>query len=319
MAADRIMTIGVDIGGTKIASGVVAEDGSLVAEAQRRTPARDPQAIEVVVAECVAELADGHPVGAVGVAAAGFVSSDRSSVIFAPNLAWRDRPLRRALEGLIGRPVVVENDANAAAWAEYRFGAGRGHRDVVMLTLGTGVGGGIVVGGRLVRGTYGFAGEIGHVRAVPGGHPCGCGNAGCWEQYISGNALVREARRRAVADPAWAPGLLERAGGFPGGITGPLLTEVGQTGEPAVVGLLAEVGGLVGAFCASLVAVLDPGVLVIGGGVSTAGDLLLEPAREAFGRTLSARGHRPAVELRRAELGNEAGMVGAADLARTEG
>jgi glucokinase len=316
MTADAVTTIGVDIGGTKIATGVVAPDGTILARAQRATPARDPGAIEATVADCVNELRAQHEVAAVGVAAAGFVSTDRSTVLFAPNLAWRDRDLRQGVHALTGLEVVVENDANAAAWAEARFGAGRGHHDVVMVTLGTGVGGGIVVGGRMVRGARGFAAEIGHVRAVPDGRQCGCGNMGCWEQYISGNALVAEARRRAM-DADWSPALLEHAGGAPELVTGPLITELAAAGDKALVQLLAEIGDLVGVFCASIAAVLDPGVIVVGGGVSSAGELLMAPAREGFLRELSPRGHRPPIELRQAMLGNAAGIVGAADLART--
>lgn len=317
-AVASVTTIGVDIGGTKIATGVVDPDGTIVARAQRATPARDPGAIEQTVADCVNELTAGHDVAAIGVAAAGFVSTDRSTVLFAPNLAWRDRDLRRGVQALTGLDVVVENDANAAAWAETRFGAGRGHSDVVMVTLGTGVGGGIVVGGRMVRGHRGFAAEIGHVRAVPDGRLCGCGNRGCWEQYISGNALVAEARRRAT-DPGWSPALLELSGGSPDMVSGPVITELAQAGDEALIALLAEIGDLVGVFCASIAAVLDPGVVVVGGGVSGAGDLLMGPALEGFLRELSPRGHRPPIELRQAVLGNAAGIVGAADLARHQG
>ncbi|GAA4968213.1 ROK family glucokinase [Kineococcus glutinatus] len=315
-------TVGIDIGGTKIAAGVVDEQGVVVARTRRETPAKAPADIRAAVADAVAELATTHTVTAVGVAAAGFVDAARSTVVFAPNLAWRDEPLRAGLEAVLERPVVVENDANAAAWGEYRFGGAVGGDgapvdDVLLLTVGTGLGGGIIAGGHLQRGAHGAAAEVGHARAVPGGHPCGCGQRGCWEQYVSGSALVREAR--ALVRGAEAPGkpLLDAAGGEVDAIDGPLVTRLAVEGDPAAVQLLAELGRWLGECAASLVAVLDPAVVVVGGGVSAAGDLLLAPARESFAASLSGGGHRAPAPLRLAELGNDAGMIGAADLART--
>ncbi|MGF1661114.1 MAG: ROK family glucokinase [Kineosporiaceae bacterium] len=308
-------TIGIDIGGTKIAAGVVTAEGEIEHLTRRPSPADDPDALDDAIAECVAELREKSDVGAVGLAAAGYVSEDRSTMSYAPNLAWRDRPLAPPLRARTGLDVVVENDANAAAWAEYRFGAGRGCQDAVLVTLGTGVGGGIVVGGRLVRGGHGYAAELGHLRAVPRGLPCGCGQLGCWEQYISGNALVAEARRRAGGDPVRWRGVLGPVGGDEERIDGPLLTELAAAGEPVAVDLVHDLATMVGEFCSSVVAVLDPEVIVLGGGLGSV-ELLLEPARAAFTRTVSPRGHHPPVEIRVAEMGNTAGIVGAADLAR---
>jgi len=310
------LTIGVDIGGTKVAAGVVDTEGKIIARARRDTPSTDPQATQDTIAEVVNELTREHGVEAVGLGAAGFVDADRSMVLFAPNLAWRDEPLRDDVQRRVNLPVVVENDANAAAWAEARFGAGRGQRTVVCVTVGTGIGGGLVLDGRLFRGGFGIAGEVGHLRVVPDGIRCGCGNKGCWEQYASGNALVREARDLAASQSPLAQHLLELAGGDPQLITGPLVTKAAKTGDPTAAELLEEVGRWLGAGMASLAAVLDPGCFVVGGGVSEAGDLLLAPARDAFRHMLSGRGYRPEPEIRQAELGNDAGLVGAADLAR---
>jgi glucokinase len=310
-------TIGLDIGGTKIAAGLVSEDGELLAKVRRETPATDPEEIEEAAADAVAELVAAHEVEAVGVAAAGFVDASRSTIVFAPNLAWRDEPMRADLEARTGLPVVVENDANAAAWGEFRHGAGREVEDMVLVTVGTGLGGGVVIGGRLLRGAAGFAAELGHVRVVPDGHRCGCGNRGCWEQYASGRALVREARELARSDTPMAARLLELAGGDAAAIEGPHVTRAAEEGDPAAVELLADLGRWLGEGIASIVAVLDPSMVVVGGGVSEAGDLLLEPARAAFRRQLTARGHRPEPEIRLATLGNDAGMIGAADLARS--
>ncbi|WP_345711105.1 ROK family glucokinase [Kineococcus glutinatus] len=316
--------VGVDIGGTKVAAGVVDGEGRVLSQVRRETPTKSPQAVEDVIAEVVEELAARHEVVSVGIGAAGFVDADRSSVLFAPHLAWRHEPLRDAVERRVrarlgrrvGRRTLVENDANAAAWGEYRFGAGRGESRMVCVTMGTGIGGAIVNSGRVQRGRHGLAGEFGHMVIVPGGHRCECGNRGCWEQYASGNALVREARELARADSPVAQGLLERAGGDPGAITGPLVTAAAQDGDAAAVELFEEVGRWLGIGIANLAAALDPGTVVVGGGVSDAGDLLLGPAWEAYRRTLTGRGFRPELRLVRAELGPAAGLVGAADLSR---
>lgn len=310
--------IGVDIGGTKIAAGVVDENGIILAQARRSTAAGHAEEIDRAVAELYAELSAVQEVGAIGVAAAGFVSSDRATALFGANIAWRDYPLRDRLAALVPDDVriVVENDANAAGWAEFQFGAGRDVEDMLLLTVGTGLGGALVVGGRLVRGAWGVAAEVGHVRVVPGGHPCGCGLLGCWEQYASGSALVRIARAAALEQPERAERLLEMAGGDAGRVTGPSVTVAASEGDPLSLELLAELGRWIGEGSASVAALLDPALVVIGGGVASAGALLLEPARAAFRAQLSGAGFRPEARFELASMGNDAGIVGAADLAR---
>jgi glucokinase len=310
------LTVGVDVGGTKIAGAVVDERGRILATARRESPATDTDAIGRSVADLVAELRSAHDITAVGVGAAGFVDSSRSVVMFAPNLAWRDEPLRTDLEKRIGVPVVIENDANAAAWGEFTFGAGEDATDSLLITVGTGVGGGIVLNGELHRGAFGVAAEIGHLRVVPDGRLCGCGNHGCWEQYASGTALVRDTREQAARGSLIARSLLDRAGGDVRAITGPLITEAAREGDPFAVEQLAALGKWLGEGIATLTAVLDPAVVVIGGGVSEAGDLLLDPVRSHFKANLTGRNYRPELEIRAAVLGNRAGMIGAADLAR---
>ncbi|MGH3256771.1 MAG: ROK family protein, partial [Streptosporangiaceae bacterium] len=196
-----------------------------------------------------------------------------------------------------------------------RYGAARGYRDVVLVAVGTGIGAAIIIGGELYRGRWGIAGEPGHVRVVPDGRLCGCGNRGCWEQYASGNALVAEAREFARRTPEGAMRLLQLGGGTPEGISGPEITQAATEGDPAALRCFQTVGGWLGQGLADLAAVLDPACFVIGGGVSEAGDLLLDPARAAFDRALTGRGHRPLAEIRAAQLGEDAGIVGAADLA----
>ncbi len=310
--------VGVDIGGTKIAAGVVDGDGVIVAQARRDTSPHDADGIDRAIAEVVAEFATSYEFDAVGLAAAGFVSADRERVIFGPNIsAWRDYPLAAKVAALIERDVtvVVENDANAAGWAEFTFGAARDVQEMVMLTLGTGLGAAIVVGGELVRGASGFAAELGHVRVVPGGHLCGCGHRGCWEQYASGSALVREARREALENPERAWAILERADGVAAAITGPDVTAAAQAGDALAISLLGELGRWVGEGCASLAAVNDPELFVVGGGVIAAGDLVLGAARDAFVAALPAADYRPIAPIVAADMGNDAGIVGAAALA----
>ena len=310
------LAIGVDVGGTKVAAGVVDEQGRILAKLKRSTPAASPPLTEQAIADVVTELLDGHEVSAIGLGAAGFVDSARATMLFAPNLAWRDEPLKQRVEERLGRAVVVENDANASAWAEARFGAARGYRDVMLVAVGTGIGAAIIIGGELYRGRWGIAGEPGHVRVVPDGRLCGCGNRGCWEQYASGNALVAEAREFARRTPKGAMRLLQLGGGLPEGISGPEITQAATEGDPAALRCFQTVGGWLGQGLADLAAILDPACFVIGGGVSEAGELLLEPARTAFERALTGRGHRPFAEITVAQLGENAGIVGAADLAR---
>jgi glucokinase len=312
------LAIGVDIGGTKVAAGLVDSAGRVVQRARRETPHRSTsaQVVEDTIADVVDELRGHREAVAVGIGAAGFVDAERSSVLFAPHLSWRHEPLRDALRRRFGLEVVVENDANAALWAEHRFGAGRDEDDVVMVNLGTGIGGGLLLGGDLFRGGFGIAGEFGHMQVQPGGRRCECGNRGCWEQYASGNALVREARELCAAGSPVAHGLLERVGGDVSRITGPTVTEAATDGDAAAVELFEEIGRWLGVGLANLAAAFDPALFVIGGGVCEADELLLGPAREAFRRQLTGRGFRPEARVVRAELGNEAGLVGAADLAR---
>lgn len=308
-------TVGVDVGGTKIAAGIVDEHGHLVARDRTESPATRPAEIVRTIGKLVGSLAGSYEVEAVGVCAAGFVDKQRATVVFAPNLAWRDEPLKERLEEELNLPVVVENDANAAAWGEFTFGAGEDVEDLLLLTIGTGVGGGVVIDGELVRGGFGFGGEVGHIQMVPGGVLCGCGNLGCLESYGSGNALVRMTQEQAAQNPA-AAALLERAGGDLSRITGPLITEAARAGDEFAVARLAELGDWIGQGVATLTAVLDPNVVVIGGGVSEAGPLLLDPIRTSFENHVTVRGHRPMLEVRQARLGNAGGMVGVADLAR---
>ena len=310
------LTIGIDVGGTKAAAGVVDGDGRIIEKLRRCTPAASPSETEQVIADVVIELASRHDVAAVGIGAAGFIDETRSIVLFAPNLAWRDEPLRKSVQEQAGLPVFVENDANASLWAESRFGAARGYQHVFLIAVGTGIGASIMIGGDLYRGRFGIAGEPGHYRVVPDGRLCGCGNRGCWEQYASGSALVAEARDFARRSPEGAKRLLQLGGGTPEGISGSQVTQAAQEGDPAALRCFQIVGSWLGQGMADLAAIMDPGCFIIGGGVSEAGSLLVDPARWAYERALPGRGYRDFADVRLAELGADAGVVGAADLAR---
>ncbi|AWB91970.1 ROK family glucokinase [Aeromicrobium chenweiae] len=312
------LAIGVDIGGTKIAAGLVSDSGTILESVAEPTP-DDATKIPAIVADLVERLSgDERPVG-VGIGAAGFVGEDRATVRFAPNIDWREEPLGADVQALIDLPVVVENDANAAAWGEFRFGAGEDTEDLLLITIGTGIGGGIVHHGQLFRGGFGVAAEIGHMRVVPDGILCGCGQRGCYEQYGSGRALVRDARERVVnGDPAAAAIAALGDGGDLSRITGPAVTKLAQEGDPLSVELLTDLGRWIGEGAAALATILDPRVIAIGGGVAAAGDLILGHVVAAFETHLPARAHRPEAAVRLAALGNEAGIIGAADLARVE-
>ena len=313
----RGLAIGIDIGGTVVKAGVVDPDGRVVESVRRDTPSTSAADVEDLIADVVRELAARHSVVAVGIGAAGFVDASRSTVLFSPHLAWRNEPLRDAVRRRVGLSTLIDNDANCAAWAEARFGAAQNEPDLVCLTLGTGIGGGLVLDGQLYRGRFGLGGEFGHMQVVENGRACPCGNRGCWEQYASANALVQDACALVDAGSTRAAGLLERAGGDPAAITGVLVAQAATEGDELAVELLAKTGRWLGIGIANLAAALDPGVFVIGGGVADAGQLLVDPAQEAYRRQLTGRGFRQEARVVRAHLGNQAGLIGAADLART--
>ena len=306
------VSIGVDIGGTKVLAAVVDHTGRVLDTEATDTPGQGAgleratvREVEDALVDVVSPLLAIHGRAPVGVAAAGFVDRDAQRVRFAPHLPWRDEPLSARLTERLGHrilgDVLVDNDATAALWAEAHFGAARLVRDAVMVTLGTGIGGGLMVRGALHRGTNGMAGEYGHMQVVPDGRPCQCGQRGCWEQYCSGNALTRAA----------LDGGLELAGAP--------LTTAAREGDMVALAAYEQVGHWLGVGVANLVAAFDPPLVVVGGGVSAASDLLLDRARKSLAETLVGSGFRDLPELVGAELGPLAGVVGIADLARTAG
>jgi glucokinase len=311
------LVIGVDVGGTKIAAGVVDELGRIVAHAPSLPTSIDSAGTVQTIVDTVRGLVEAHPVEAIGIGVAGLLNAARSRILFAANLDLVDVPLKDLIERQTGLPTVLEGDANSAAWAEYRFGAGRGCSHMAMVTVGTGIGGGVVIDGVLNRGAHGSASEVGHMRVVPDGLACPCGGHGCWEQYASGPALVREARRLAV-DGVDASSLLGLGDGTPEGITSAQLAPAAQDGDPAALAAFEIVGRWLGTGLASLAAVLDTGRFVLGGGVSEVGDLLLNPTRSTYLEVLSAPEARPVAPILLAEFAGQAGLVGAAELARMQ-
>jgi glucokinase len=292
-------TIGVDVGGTKVAAAVVDADGRIVDRARRASASRDYQALLDTVVATVLDAAGERTFQAVGLAIAGNVAADGSNVLFSPHLPLSGEPLLAHLHDRLDCPVTIDNDANAAAWAEYRFGPHAATDDLLLIALGTGLGAGLVLDGSLYRGANGFAGEAGHITVVRDGRVCPCGSRGCWERYASGTALLAA--------------FLER-GGNPE-LSGPDITAAALAGDETAREALLDVGGWFGHGLASLVAVLDPGVVVVGGGLSEAGDLLMAPALESFRSVLTGRGLRPEPRIVTATLGIDAGVIGAAALA----
>lgn len=316
MAAECV--IGVDLGGTKLLAGVLDEELNVHHRAYRPVQGLDQRELLDAVVAAVEEVraAAAREVGAVGFGIPCLIDQRRGTAIMAVNLPIADVPFRDVMAERLGLPVEVDNDANVAALAEHRAGAAQGADVALLLTIGTGVGGGVILGGELFRGAIGAGAELGHMTIDFDGPPCQghCPNHGCLETHASGTALAREAQRIAQERPDSALGRALAEGRE---LTGALVTELAHDGDQAAVDALALIGRNLGVGIASLLNVFNPDVVVIGGGVLAAGDLLLEPARaEVAARALPpVRDHARIVP---AHFGVEAGMVGAAALARDE-
>ncbi|MEU1376263.1 ROK family protein [Streptomyces triculaminicus] len=309
---DGRLSVGLDIGGTKIAAGVVDAEGHVVERVPAVPSPTDQAGILKTVSVLVEGLRSRHPgIVAVGVGAAGLVRWPEGRIRTAPNNAYRDLPLRRLLQESTGLPAVVDNDANAACWAEYR--AGHSASYMAFITVGTGVGGGLVLDDRLFRGRTGIAMEVGHMIVDPyGTERCGCGTVGCLEPLASGRALGRYGGVAAAADPG---GTLATLAGGPDRVTGEMVSAAARAGDPAACAQLERLGHWLGIGVATLVNLFDIELVVVGGGVAEAGDLLLDPLRSSFARFVTAAAHRELPDIRPARFGPEAGWVGAALLA----
>ena len=303
--------IGVDVGGTKIAAAVVTPEGEVLNEV--RYPSSGPkERLLSSMARSVNEVRDGFEVGGVCLAVPGTVSTVENKIIDAPNLhAIEGIPLKDELEERTGLTTTVENDANAAAWGEFRFGAGSEVSHLIFITLGTGVGGGVISHGVLLRGAQGAGGEMGHITIQATGPRCGCGNHGCLEALASGTAIARRAREVASEEPDSALGQLavERA------VLGEDVAELARQGDEAAISVLRETGVWLGIGLAGFVNVFNPEVIAIGGGAARAGDLILDAARHEV-RLRAMSPSRDLVEIKEATLGADSGVLGAAALAR---
>lgn len=314
--------VGVDVGGTKVAAGRVTRDGRLSGRPRVVTSGtRDvAEVVESIAEASGAVIRDasfaGETVVGVGIGCAGTVDLHRGIVVTSPHLPLADAPVAALVGDRLGLPVCLDNDANAAAWAEVQVGAARGCRHVVMLALGTGVGGGIVLDGRLYRGATGAAAEIGHTIIVVGGEPCRCGARGCLEAYVSGGALERVARRLVDDLPALEARAL-RAAGERETLTGKVVGDLALSGDPGALSAVDEVGRWLGIGLSNMVNIFNPDMIVVGGGLGELGELLLAPARAVLGTTALAPG-KDTVRVTSAQLGNEAGILGAGLLAWIE-
>ena len=323
------VTYGIDIGGTKVLGVALGTGEAIVAETRVPTPTGTREIVGSHVADAVAEVAAEldrtlgrdaatTDLAPVGVGAPGMVDR-HGRLCFAPNLPQAHGVDWTELIGprLPGRRVLIENDANLAVLAEQRLGAARAYRHVVMVTLGTGIGGGIVIDGRVEVGSAGFAGEIGHMVVDPAGPPCPCGRRGCWERYASGAGLGLLAREAALAGRL--DGVVRRAGGDPENVRGEDVSAAAAAGDPAACQVIGEVGRWVGFGLANLAAALDPECFVLGGGLVRAGDLLFDAARASFGELVEGGDRRPLAAVVPAAFGERAGAVGAALAARQGG
>lgn len=309
------LVIGVDVGGTNIRAGVVDAEGTVIDTVQAPTPGSE-QALEAGLAQVVAQLRTRHVVAAVGLAVAGFITPDSATVRFAPHLSWRQAPVASRMEQRLGLPVLLEHDANAAAWAEHRFGAANGGRVVVLLAIGTGIGAALLIEGQLFRGAHGVAPELGHLRLVPDGRACPCGKRGCWERYCSGTGLAATALEMLAADPTRSPVLAKEVAAAPGSLSGRRVMSAARDGDPLGVAAVAELARWLGEGLVAISDIYDPDLIVVGGGVSASATLFLDAAREHYTAGITGAGHRPPARIRTAQLGHAAGLVGAADLAR---
>jgi glucokinase len=314
---ERLHAIGIDIGGTKIAGALVDDAGNILKEIKIPSPIDDSTQMVEAIGSVIAELEQGEQVIGVGVAAAGFMSADREIMYHSPNIsAWRNEPLKKRIASQTHLPVMLENDANAAGWAEFRFGAGAGRKGMVMLTIGTGVGGAIISDGVLLKGGFGIGGELGHVVLIPGGRDCGCGQKGCVESYCSGTALLKSAKELAQSGEPKAKRLNELMNET-GELSGEQVYQAILENDLGACELLEDLGRYLGTAIGTIyVPILDPELVVIGGGVSAVGKKLLDPIEAAFEESMPAKGYRPVLEIVKATFLNQAGLIGAADLAR---
>ena len=313
---EQSLTIGVDIGGTNLRAAVVDSTGSVLDVEQLPTPP-SVGALEQALSSVVSTLRVKHPaVGAIGLAIAGFLTEDQTTVRFAPHLPWRNSEIKQRLTKRLELPVVIEHDANSAAWGEYVLGASRGSTNSVLFALGTGIGGAVIINGQLYRGSFGTAPEFGHLTVVPHGRSCPCGKRGCLERYCSGSALPLTAQEFIALGTHRDSALSQEFGSRPEEITGRTIVRMAREGDALASAIIKEMATWLGRGLAMVQDIFDPELIVLGGGVAQDAELMFEHAEKVMHSSIVGAGHRPVARVAIAELGSQAGMIGVAMLAR---
>ena len=314
--ASSALTIGIDIGGTKVLGGVVDGSGKIIESARRVTPVAGGKELIATIVELIKELSVKHEITGIGICVAALISADQGTIVGAPNIAnLSELNFVAEIKKVFDLPVIAENDANAAMWAEYKFGNAKGFNPVMFFIIGTGMGGGLVIDGKLFRGANGIGAEFGHMIVQPKGILCGCGAYGCIEQYASGSALMRYAKDAIASDPVAAKALLATAGEI-NNLTGEILTQAAKNGDQLAISAFNKQADWLGSACASYTLLLDPQAIVVGGGVVQAGELFLAPVRAAMEKYMPFAGTHLLPKVIAAKFGNDAGVIGAADLVR---
>ena len=308
------LTIGIDIGGTKISVGVVDSSGNLIDSSRCSTPTEGGKELISSVINLIKEFNKKYEIKGIGISIAALISSDYGTIVGAPNIANLSKlNFVNEIKVEFELPIIIENDANAAMWAEFKFGNAKGLNPVMFFIIGTGVGGGLVIDGKLFKGANGIGAEFGHMCVVPNGLLCGCGSKGCIEQYASGGALIRYANEALLANPDKSEEVLSFGEGK---LSGTALTKAAKAGNELALAAFSKQADWLGLACASYSLIIDPQAIIIGGGVVDAGELFLAPVRAAMRKYMPfAESHVPP-KIIAAKFGNDAGLVGAADLVR---
>ena len=308
------LTIGIDIGGTKISAGVVDSSGNLIDSSKCSTPAEGGKELISSVINLIKEFNKKYEIKGIGISIAALISSDYGTIVGAPNIANLSKlNFANEIKEEFKLPIIIENDANAAMWAEFKFGSAKGLNPVMFFIIGTGVGGGLVIDGKLFKGANGIGAEFGHMCVVPNGLLCGCGSKGCIEQYASGGALIRYANEALLANPDKSEEVLSFGEGK---LSGTALTKAAKAGNELALAAFSKQADWLGLACASYSLIIDPQAIIIGGGVVDAGELFLAPVRAAMRKYMPfAESHVPP-KIIAAKFGNDAGLIGAADLVR---
>jgi glucokinase len=315
--------IGVDVGGTSIRAARFSGDSHIPA-VKTKIPTQAAKGVEAVLQRIemvIREVAGDGLLGvtAVGMALPGPMDPHTGILLSAPNLpGWENLPLQRMMEERIGRPFFLGNDANLAALGEWKFGAGRGHQDVLYLTLSTGIGGGVISGGRMLVGARGLAAEVGHMLAIPDGPLCSCGQRGHLEAVASGSAIARVARAKLKAGDGSDSEIWELAGGELEAVTSAVVGAAAVAGDEFAGRLIVETGAFIGRTLSSLLHIFNPSIIIFGGGVSMLGDVILDPVRAAVRRYAISEAYWKSCPIVLAALGDDAGLVGAGALAMEE-